>query len=75
MGHYPTSKWKGSRTMLLTKEIVIEVRDVYGHEKYYPACDASKIFAKLTRTITLTPAAINDIKKLGYEVKTKQREI
>ena len=61
--------------MLLTKEILIEVRDVYGHEKYYPACDASKIFAKLTRTITLTPAAINDIKKLGYEVKTKQREI
>jgi hypothetical protein len=61
--------------MLLTKEILIEVRDVYGQEKYYPACDVSRIFTRLTHTTTLTPVAIGHIKKLGYEVKIKQREI
>jgi hypothetical protein len=56
------------------KEITIQIKDVYGQEKYYPMCEDSKVFARMVGTSQLTPNTIQLIKKLGYEVKVQQRQ-
>jgi hypothetical protein len=53
-------------------EITIEVREVYGHKKFYPACTNSKVFASIAGTTTLTEATVRRIMQLGYKAKTKQ---
>jgi hypothetical protein len=53
-------------------KITVEVREVYGHKKFYPACRDSKIFASIAGTVTLTEATIRRIMELGYKVKLKQ---
>lgn len=55
------------------KEITIEIRDVYGHPKFYPHCEDAKVFASIAGTTTLTEANIRRIIKLGYKVKTLKR--
>jgi hypothetical protein len=52
----------------LTKSVTVEVKSNYGNEVYYPACEASKVFARLCKTETLTPHALNLISELGYDV-------
>lgn len=46
----------------------VTIKNIYGQDKIYPACEKSKVFAELAGTTTLTPASIALIKKLGYEV-------
>jgi hypothetical protein len=58
--------------MATESEITVEVREIYGHKKFYPACKDSKIFASIAGTTTLTEATIRRIIQLGYKVKTKQ---
>lgn len=58
--------------MATESEITIEVRDVYGQKKFYPACRNSKIFASIAGTTTLTETTIRRIMELGYKVKTKR---
>lgn len=58
--------------MATESEITVEVRDVYGHKKFYPACRNSKIFASIAGTTTLTETTIRRIMELGYKVKTKR---
>jgi hypothetical protein len=57
-------------------EITVEVRDVYGVEKYYPLCDLAKSFARIANTTTLTPTALHIIRGMGYTInfKVKERE-
>lgn len=55
------------------KEITVEVRDVYGHPKFYPHCEDAKVFASISGTTTLTEANVRRIMKLGYKVKTLER--
>lgn len=57
------------------KEITVEVRDVYGHTKFYPHCTDARIFASIAGTTTLTEATIRRVMKLGYKVKTLERPI
>ena len=55
-------------------KLIVEIKNVYGNETIYPSCETSKILVELTGKKTLTPQTIATIKKLGYtiEVKTKQ---
>lgn len=55
-------------------KITIEVKNVYGNEAIYPACEASRLFASIAGTRTLTRHALRDIKALGYAVEVKQKE-
>ena len=48
-------------------QIEVKVREIYGNRTVYPHCTKAKLFAKIAGTTTLTRAAIDDIKKLGYE--------
>ena len=53
-------------------EIVIEIKSVYGVEKFYPICDKAKLFASIAGTKTLTHKVMIDIASLGYLVTLKQ---
>lgn len=55
------------------KEITIQIKEVYGHTKFYPHCEEAKVFASIAGTTTLTEQTIRRIMKLGYKVKTLQR--
>lgn len=53
-------------------KILIEVRDVYGKQTIYPACNTSRFFAALAGTKTLTHAALCLIEAQGYVIETIQ---
>jgi hypothetical protein len=48
--------------------ITVTVRDIYGIPTIYPACETSKLLARLAGTKTLTRQALETIKSLGYTV-------
>ena len=48
--------------------LLIEVRNVYGEPKAYPACPAARIFADIAGTKTLTAATLHLAQQLGYRV-------
>lgn len=50
------------------KTVTVEVRNVYGNEMVYPACDISKLFARIANRTTLNASILNDIVSLGYQV-------
>ena len=53
----------------------VEVREVYGVKRYYPANATARIFAELTGKQTLSLEAIGLMKKLGVGIKAVQKEI
>jgi hypothetical protein len=55
-------------------KIIIEIKSVYGEEKFYPVCEVAKKFCELLGTKTLTDRAIKNILDLGYEVDVKQKQ-
>lgn len=55
----------------MSLEITVQIKRVYGEDKIYPVCDKALVFAKLTGNKTLTFAAIEGIKKLGYVVNVQ----
>jgi hypothetical protein len=52
--------------------IRVLIRNVYGKEAIYPACETADTFCLLLRTRTLTRDAIRYIKALGYTVHVTQ---
>lgn len=53
-------------------KVLIELKDVYGKQVAYPACDNAKLFARLAGTKTLTSEALRLISDLGYDIECKQ---
>jgi len=53
------------------RTIFVDVRDVYGRETIYPACETSELLAQLAGTRTLTRAALRTIQALGYGVAVR----
>lgn len=49
-------------------ELRIEVKNIYGREMIYPACEKSKLFALLAGNRTLTTDVLAIIKQLGYSL-------
>ena len=54
-------------------KIEIEIRDIYGEAKAYPANDKAKLFAEMLGTKTLTHRNLCLIERLGFEIQTKER--
>ena len=50
------------------KILRVIVRNTYGVERIYPACDTANIFTRLTRQKTFSHENIALIKQLGYAV-------
>jgi len=55
--------------------LIVEKKNVYGVERVYPVCTKSHILARISGNKTLLPEVIEEIKKLGYKLSTKQEEI
>jgi hypothetical protein len=55
--------------------ITVQIRNVYGNETIYPACDRSRAFAEIAGTKTLTRHVINQIKALGYSIAVQQAQV
>lgn len=52
---------------IMTIEVRLEVK--YGKELFYPQCPRATIFAKLTKTLTLSIHDLAYIESLGFEIK------
>ena len=52
--------------------ITIKIEKNYGIETAYPACDQSRLLAKLAGTKTLTWHALETIRALGYAIEIEQ---
>lgn len=48
--------------------ITVEIKNNFGNEAIYPACEHSRLFAEIANTKTLTRETIEKIKCLGYVV-------
>lgn len=53
----------------MTNLVEIEIRKVYGVDKFYPANDKAKLFADLVGHKTLSREDIVLISKLGFDVQ------
>ena len=49
--------------------INVTMKNVYGNDIIYPACETSRIFAQMAGQKTLTMRTIMLIKQLGYTVR------
>jgi hypothetical protein len=58
-----------------TMELIVEKKSVYGNQLIYPVCNKAKLFASISGNKTLLPEVIEDIKKLGYKLTTKEEQI
>lgn len=52
----------------MDKIVTVEIRNVYGTDKVYPAGPTARLFCELTGTRTLTEAHLTTIRELGYRV-------
>lgn len=56
-------------------KLYVERKQVYGNTVYYPACEASKLFARIANTKTLTEHTLNMCILLGYELLEHKQPI
>ena len=54
----------------MCRSILIEVKQSYGRNVIYPACDNALTFAKLSGCKTLTLDTLKLIEALGYTIDT-----
>jgi hypothetical protein len=57
----------------MSKQITIEIKDVFGKLKFYPHCKDSMTFAAIAGTTTLTEINLRRILELGYEIATHEQ--
>ncbi|CAM6053515.1 unnamed protein product [Sphagnum tenellum] len=55
------------------KNILIEVKTVYGKEAIYPVCANAKTFAEIAGSKTLTRATLAKIAKLGFSIGVQSK--
>jgi len=53
-------------------KIRVELKQSYGHIRFYPMCDAAKLFAELVERKVLHAEHIEIIRKIGVEVEVTQ---
>lgn len=57
------------------QQITVDIRTVYGRETIYPACPTAQLLAELAGDKTLTRSSLDKIKRLGFAIAVKQKEI
>lgn len=53
----------------MDKNLQIVVKNVYGNDLIYPACNTTKMITELTGTKTLVPHQIKILKQNGYNLE------
>ena len=59
----------------MSKELIVEKKNVFGQELVYPICENAKRFALLTGQKTLSSTSIIIIKRLGFTFKHPEIKI
>ena len=59
----------------MSKELIVEKKNVFGQELVYPICENAKRFALLTGQKTLSSTSIIIIKRLGFSFKHAEIKI
>jgi|TARA_R100001443_G_scaffold40424_1_gene53853 hypothetical protein len=59
----------------MSKELIVEKKNVFGQELVYPICENAKRFALLTGQKTLSSTSIIIIKRLGFTFKHAEIKI
>ena len=49
--------------------ISIQIRNVYGCNKAYPACDSARVFAEIAGTKTFTLDTLRRVLRLGFDIE------
>jgi hypothetical protein len=55
-------------------ELIVEPRKHYGETRIYPKCELAQGFARLLGQLTLTPANIQGIIRLGFTIRAEYEE-
>jgi ATP phosphoribosyltransferase len=58
---------------VMTNEIVVRIKNVYGVEKVYPVSPNAHLFADIAGTTTLRASDLKSIQELGYRVIVEQQ--
>lgn len=53
----------------MDKNLQVVVKNVYGNDLIYPACNTTKMITELTGTKTLVPHQIKILKQNGYNLE------
>lgn len=59
----------------MTTTVLIEVRNVYGNELYYPANETADVMLRLTGKKTFSKVDFNNIKALGFTVEVSTPKV
>ena len=59
----------------MNKEIMLEVKNVYGNDLIYPSCHVANALIKLKSTKTFTKNDLNVFRALGMIIKWKASSI
>ena len=74
--YFCNSYWLSGYTIcMMNKEIILEVKSVYGKDLIYPSCHITNALIKLKDTKTFMKADLNVFKSLGLIIKWKARTI
>lgn len=57
------------------RTLYITIKQVYGKDTIYPACDDSQVFANMLGRKTLTESDMRHIKTLGYTFEIKPQTL
>ena len=57
------------------KEIILQVKNVYGNDSIYPSCHIANALIKLKNAKTLSKADLNVFKSLGLIIKWKAGQV
>jgi len=49
-------------------KIRLRTKEVYGHKKYYPECDTSRLLCNLCGQKSFTAKNLDIIRQLGYQI-------
>ena len=50
------------------KQITVEIKDQYGNQVFYPACEDAMRFAAIAGTTTMTERVLTCVRGLGYDI-------
>jgi hypothetical protein len=56
-------------------ELIVKIKNVYGADLVYAACEKSELLLGLTGQKTFSPHHITKLKKLGYTLVIQSQEL
>ena len=56
----------------MENKIKVEIKDIYGKRRIYPACAVADAFSQLTKTKTFSTEHLKTIKALGFKIEVAQ---